>query len=81
MTERPHRTFVFDTTSAALWAEEVGRAALIPVEVVPAPSESRAKCDLALITPAERAAALAEALAAAGVAFRPWPPDAPAEPQ
>jgi hypothetical protein len=81
VTDLPHRTFVFDATNAALWAEEVARKALIPVEVVPAPSESRGKCDLALITPAGRAAALAEALAAAGVSFRPWPSDGTAEPQ
>ncbi len=76
-----HRTFVFDTTNAALWAEEVAREALVPVEVVPAPAESRAGCDLALITPPERAAMLAEVLEAAGVPFRPWPADTPAEPQ
>jgi len=78
VTDLPHRTFVFDTTHAALWAEEVAREARIPVEVVPAPAESGAKCDLALITPAERAGALAGALAGAGVSYRPWPPAADA---
>ena len=74
MTDVPTRTFVFDTANAALWAEEVAREAGIPVEVVPAPADARAKCDLALITPDEHAQELAEGLAAAGVTFRPWPP-------
>ena len=72
MTGPLHRTFVFDTTNAALWAEEVARGALLPVEVVPAPGESRAGCDLALITLPERAARLAEELEVAGVPFRIW---------
>lgn len=75
MTGSPERTFVFDTTNAALWAEEVAREAGIPVEVVPAPALSGAKCDLALVTPRGRAPELTTALTAAGVAFRPWPPD------
>jgi hypothetical protein len=81
VTEPLFRTFVFDTTNAALWAEEVAREALLPVEVVPAPADSRAGCDLALITLPERAARLAEVLEAAGVPFRAWPADTPAEPQ
>ncbi|MHB1192620.1 MAG: DUF3343 domain-containing protein [Longimicrobiales bacterium] len=81
MTEPLHQTFVFDTTNAALWAEEVAREALLPVEVVPAPADSRAGCDLALITLPERAARLAEVLDAAGVPFRIWPADTPAAPQ
>ncbi len=81
MTEPLYRTFVFDTTTAALWAEEVAREARIPAEVVPAPAGSRAGCDLALITLPERAARLAEVLEAAGVTFRVWHADTPAEPQ
>lgn len=73
MTLPAHSTFVFDTTTAALWAEEVAAEAGIPVEVVPAPADSDAKCDLALMTLASRAPALAEALTGAGVSFRPWP--------
>lgn len=70
---RPHATFVFDTTTAALWAEEVAREAGIPAEVVPAPPESRALCDLALVTFDDRAEALASAMGRAGVSFRAWP--------
>jgi hypothetical protein len=69
-----HGTFVFDTTTAALWAEEVAQKASIPVEVVPAPADSEATCDLALITRTADVAALEAALSAAGVRFRLWPP-------
>lgn len=74
MSAPDHVTFVFDTTNAALWAEEVAREAGIPVEVVPAPADSDATCDLALITPPASVSALRVALSAAGVRFRPWPP-------
>ena len=67
-------TFVFDTTTAALWAEEVADAERIPCEVVPAPAESDARCDLALVTLPDRAGALSAALTREGVAHRPWPP-------
>ena len=77
----PNRTFVFDTTNAALWAEELAREAGIPAEVVPAPEDARAKCDLALITLPGHAAALARALADAGVTFRSWPARADDGPQ
>lgn len=63
---------VFDSSNAVLWAEEVADDAGVPVEVVPAPAESGAKCDLALLTPAGRAVDLQEALRAEGVPFRPW---------
>jgi hypothetical protein len=65
--------FVFETTTAALWAEEVAQEQGIPCEVVPAPAESAAKCDLALITPAARTEELAAVLDRAGVGFRRWP--------
>lgn len=73
MTGRDQSTFVFDTTTAALWAEEVAIEAGIPAEVVPAPAESDAKCDLALVTFTAQAGVLANALEEAGVTFRPWP--------
>ncbi len=69
----PHRAFVFDTTNAALWAEELARDAGIPAEVIPAPEDARAKCDLALITLWEHAAELARVLEDAGVTYRRWP--------
>jgi len=63
---------VFDSTNAVLWAEEVADDVGIPVEVVPAPAASKAKCDLALMTALARAPELQEALTAEGVPFRPW---------
>lgn len=66
--------FVFDTTTAALWAEEVARSAGIPAEAVPAPAEADAKCDLALVTRPASADALGHALEREGVPFRRWPP-------
>ncbi len=65
-------TFVFDTTTAALWAEEVAVARGIPAEVVAAPAESDAKCDLALVTRADRERELRAALTAERVPFRRW---------
>ncbi len=73
-------TFVFDTTSAALWAEEVAEEAGIPVEVVPAPADSEATCDLALVTREADVAVLEAVLSAAGVHFRRWPPAAALRP-
>lgn len=73
MTEAEHPTFVFESTNAALWAEEVAAERGIPVEVVPAPADSDAKCDLALITPDARVDELERALLDAGVTFRRWP--------
>jgi hypothetical protein len=64
--------FVFDSTNAALWAEDVARDAGIPSDVVPAPAASDAKCDLALLTTADRAADLHAALDSAGVPHRRW---------
>lgn len=64
---------VFDSANAVLWAEEVADDVGVPVEVVPAPADSAAKCDLALLTTLARAPELQHALAAEGVPFRPWP--------
>jgi Putative Se/S carrier protein-like len=67
-------TFIFDSTNAALWAEEVAKERSIPVDVVSAPAGSDARCDLALVTLAARVDDLERALRAAGVAFRRWAP-------
>ena len=40
--------FTFDTTHHALWAEEIAAECGIPTEIVPAPPEAHAKCNLAL---------------------------------
>lgn len=71
---QPHRaTLVFDTTTAALWAEEIARDAGIPAEIVPAPAEAAAKCDLALETLVTHVEVLMAALGAQGVPYRRWP--------
>lgn len=72
MTPSPPRTFLFDSTNAALWAEEVVRGAGIPVEVVPAPADSDARCDLALVTTEAHADRLSATLVGEGVPFRLW---------
>lgn len=71
-------TFVFDTTNAALWGEEVARERGIAAEVVPAPPEAGAACDLALVTMATSAGTLAAAFEAEGVPARAWPSGHPA---
>jgi hypothetical protein len=63
---------VFDTTHHALWAEQIALEGRLGVEVVPAPADSNAKCDLALEYLPEDGPALLDALAQAGVPFRTW---------
>ena len=72
MTGAEIRFFVFDSTNGALWAEEIARARGIPVDVVPAPPESHALCDLALAARAADSASLESAFRNEGVPFRPW---------
>ncbi len=67
-----YAVFLFDTTTAALWAEEVALDRGIPAEVIPAPADTDAKCDLALRSRAEHERSLTEALEQMGVAFRPY---------
>lgn len=66
------RTFTFDSTHFALWAEEVALERSIPAEVVPAPAESRARCDLALRTFADRAGDLQAAFQEEGIEYGEW---------
>jgi hypothetical protein len=60
----------FDTTHHALWAESLARERAAAAELVPAPPESGAGCDLALEVLEEDAAGLAHVLREAGVEFR-----------
>ena len=62
MTDESPRTFVFETTHHAMWAEDVALDRAIPAEVVPAPPDGGARCGVALRTPAHRADELAQAL-------------------
>lgn len=66
------RLYLFDTTTAAMWAEDVALGRSIPAEVVPAPPGAEAKCGLALRTLDEHAGALEAALREEGVPFRPY---------
>ena len=63
------RIYLFDTTTSAMWAEDVAVARSIPAEVVPAPSDAKAKCGLALQTLDEHAENLEAALRDEGVPF------------
>jgi hypothetical protein len=65
----PGPLFTFETTHLALWAEDTARERDIPVEVVPAPPQARAKCGIALRTLAARTDELATALRDEGITF------------
>lgn len=52
----------FDTTHHALHAEEIANRIRVGAEVVPAPAEAKAKCDLAIECLDEDLAALRQAL-------------------
>ncbi|NLG62448.1 MAG: DUF3343 domain-containing protein [Candidatus Cloacimonetes bacterium] len=64
------KLLVFDTTHHALWAEEIARNKGLAVDVVPAPPEADARCDLALAFLEEDELELIASLDAAGVPFR-----------
>lgn len=68
------RVFTFDTTHHALWAEQIALESGLAAQVVPAPKEAGAGCDLALETLPEELMMLARVLAAQGVPFRLYPP-------
>lgn len=65
--------FTFDTTHHALWAEEIAREQRIAHEVVPAPSDANARCDIALETLSEERERMSDALEAVDVQFRIYP--------
>lgn len=64
--------FTFHTTHHALWAEEVAQDAAVPAEVVPAPAEAHARCNLALEVFSEDVQRLSEALQREGVEYGVW---------
>lgn len=61
--------FTFETTHHALWAEEIAREAGLPSEIVPAPPDAHARCNLALELLPEDLRRATEALRLAGVPF------------
>lgn len=64
------RVLTFDTTHHALWAEELALERGLGVQVVPAPADADAKCDLALEFLPDEEAALTAALTAAAIPFK-----------
>jgi hypothetical protein len=63
------RLLTFDTTHHALWAEQVALDTGLGVQVVPAPADADAKCDLALEFLPEDETALIEVLGASAIPF------------
>jgi hypothetical protein len=63
---------VFDTTHHALWAEQIAVERGVGAQVVPAPPDSGAKCDLALEYLPEDGNVLLPALDDAHVAYRQY---------
>jgi hypothetical protein len=66
--------FTFDTTHHALWAEQVALELALAAQVVPAPADADAKCDLALEVLDEDRARLATALDANRILYRVYSP-------
>jgi Protein of unknown function (DUF3343) len=62
--------FTFDTTHHALWAEEIAKENRLAFEIVPAPADSHARCDIAIATVLEDRGRLSELLEEAGVEHR-----------
>jgi len=65
-------TFTFASSHHALWAEDVAGELDILVEVGSAPSESNAKCGLALRVPGARVEELENAFRDEGIDFQRW---------
>ncbi|CAN5612989.1 hypothetical protein BH23GEM6_BH23GEM6_27060 [soil metagenome] len=65
----PNPVFTFHTTHHALWAEELAAEHEIPVEIIPAPAQSGARCDLAIETLPEEAGGLELLLQEKGVEY------------
>ncbi len=63
------RVLVFDTTHHALWAEQIATDLRVGAQVIPAPADAKAKCDLALEVLEEDAERLLASLREAGVPF------------
>lgn len=70
MTAEGAPLFLFDSTTAMMWAEEVAQEGDVPVEVVPAPKGVPDICGLALRTSPGHAGALERLLGEEGIKFR-----------
>ncbi|MGW8265255.1 MAG: DUF3343 domain-containing protein [Longimicrobiales bacterium] len=69
MTAQGPLLFLFDSTTAVMWAEEVAQEGGVPVEIVPAPRDVPDICGLALRTSPGHAGALAGLLEREGINF------------
>lgn len=67
------RLFLFDTTSHAMWAEETAVEKRVPVEVVPAPREAKAKCGVAIRTLPDRIEEMEKLFQDEGIPYRLHP--------
>lgn len=63
-------TYLFETTTFVLWAEEVARELGIPCEVIPAPPPRGDLCGTALRVLESGVEVLEEAMVIAGIPFR-----------
>jgi hypothetical protein len=71
--DRSTVVFTFDTSHHAMWAEDVARERAFPVDVIPAPPETGARCGLALESLETAASAFEACLTEEGIEFRRWP--------
>lgn len=67
------RLFLFDTTSHAMWAEEVAVEWQMPIEMVPAPPDAEAKCGIAIRTLPDRIEAMERLFQGEGIPYRLHP--------
>lgn len=70
MSDAGTAVFLFDTTHHALWAEEVAQEMGLAAQVIPAPSDADANCDLALETLSEDRQPLERALSERSIVYR-----------
>lgn len=70
---REFHTYLFETGTHVLWAEEVAEEKGLPVEVVPAPPGYSRQCGLAVRTFAAVAPALEALLGEEGISFHRLP--------
>lgn len=61
---------VFDTTHHAVWAEQIILDAGLAAEILPAPSDAKAKCSLAIAYMPDEETAVFDALDRAGAPYR-----------
>jgi len=66
-------TFLFESSTHVLWAEEVAEEAGIPVAVISAPAETRDSCGLAIQTFSNSAGPFMDLLREEEIPFKRYP--------